>query len=510
MNCNLCQSIRIFFNDELTCPKCNHIPIIDKETSIKIAKQRIKYIRQLWEKEITKIHRDSLIYHLVNQIETTATKFFMNPPILDINKIFSNMLFIKQVMETGNKTGAIKIDHLQKAQNLIELFDGTKQVELDIALIDSENAVYVMNEDVDMGNISDEESLKKFTLVITEDYQKFLQNYEDHNLTSPERIEDRIRPYAEEYTRIFQNRNSSPRNLTRVEFIEINYDVICTLYLAFLRNEVYSKVFEIRKLKDITTDPSRITDFAAKFPIIKGILNGPNYSEFMDKAVQHFRKSKYIIQKSLIFNENNQNIFPLFVRVEIENKDMVLVPHSFTLVMYIFLHAILRYDDFNAETKKRGREFEPKTQKQFETLGYTYYPNIKQIEQHQEKLEIDGIAVKGDTAFVIECKNPRLPPEFESYKAKQIMIEDLKGIVDGIKRKNKNGKIIIKNVPSLPEKIAYVKTNLIILGIQQVSKHKIFGLIITGNVPILSDYKGIKILKLSSISSEELTHITSC
>ena len=178
--------------------------------------------------------------------------------------------------------------------------------------------------------------------------------------------------------------------------------------------------------------------------------------------------------------------------------------------MYIFLHAILFDDIFNEDAKKRGKEFEPKTQKYFENLGYSYYPNIKHIENHQEILEIDGVAVKGDIAFIIECKNSRLLPEFESYKAKQIMVDDLKGIVDGVKRKGNRGKITLKQVPSLPEKIEYVKSNLKKLGLEQVSINKIFGLIITGNVPLLSNYKGIEIRKLDSISSEELTKLIHC
>ena len=130
-----------------------------------------------------------------------------------------------------------------------------------------------------------------------------------------------------EYDEIFQNRNPSARHLTREKFIQINYDTIYTIYLAFLKNEIYSNVFEIRQLKELTTDPSRISDFAAKFPIHKGILNGPNFSEFMSIAKSHFRKSNYVIEKLLIFSETNQNIFPLFVRLIIENKDVVLVPH---------------------------------------------------------------------------------------------------------------------------------------------------------------------------------------
>ena len=73
---------------KLKCPKCSDLKIIDEETSVEIVQKRINHIRRLWKTELDKIHRDSLLLHLLVHRETQARKFFKQPGILDIDSFF--------------------------------------------------------------------------------------------------------------------------------------------------------------------------------------------------------------------------------------------------------------------------------------------------------------------------------------------------------------------------------------------------------------------------------------
>jgi len=92
----------------------------------------------------------------------------------------------------------------------------------------------------------------------------------------------------------------------------------------------------------------------------------------------------------------------------------------------------------------------------------------------------------------------------ESFQAKKNMIEDIKGIIDGKKRTIKNGERVVEQIPSLPEKVEYVKNHLFELGLTCVSPAKIHGIVITNNYPLISNYNGYRIISLSDISSEKL------
>ena len=106
-------------------------------------------------------------------------------------------------------------------------------------------------------------------------------------------------------------------------------------------------------------------------------------------------------------------------------------------------------------------------------------------------LEIDGIATKNKKCYIIECKNPRLPPLVESSEARQIMARDLRGIIDGLKRTTKKGRRIVKKIPSLSDKVEFVKNNFKSIGLPK-NLNSFEGVVITADFPVLDTYKNCK------------------
>lgn len=507
MPCEKCNSQLIFLENKLVCPICNKLKILDRNSALQIADKRRSYIRDLWKKELIKLNRDSLVCHILDNRNTLSWDVFQKPGITDIDGLFSDTLFIKRIFEDGNKNGTIMIDNTNKSKPIIELFNDTKKCETDYYLVESGNATYIYENDFKINLIVDDQVLTNFTFVETEDYEIYIRNFEKNNIVSRNKAKELQQENAEEFKKIMENRQP-PISQTMLEFIERNYDTITSYYLVFLRNEIYSKVFDLRKFERLMSDPRKLMELVKKFESVPYVMNGPNYSEFMKNAIDVFGKSETEIAKSLIFEEDNSDIFPLFIRIKIEGKDIILLSQTFTAIMFILLHAVLsKKEKFDLVAHKRGLDFEKNVQKKFESLGFGYIPNYKDEPVHQT-LEIDGIASKNDLCFVIEAKNPRLFPEVESFKSRENMITDLKGIIDGEKRKIDDGKNSIEQVTSLPKKVEYVKTHLSELGLAKVSADKIFGVVITNNYPLISEYKGCAMVSLSDISNSKLEEIT--
>ncbi len=506
MPCKNCNSKLIFIKNNLICPKCNDIKILDKSLALKIADMRRCHVRELWKNELKKIHRDSLICHILDDRDTLSWDVFQKPGITDIDRLFSDTLFIKRAYEDGNKNGKIKIIDKSESKIIIDLFNDTKKVETDYYLVESENAVIISKKDFDIESITNEQALNEFIFSETEDYEKLIKNLEKNNIVSRKMAEKLQKENAEEFKKIVNEKRSTvSQNVD--EFIERNYDTIVSYYIVFLRNEIYSKTFDLREFKKLTDDPRKLMELVKKFEIKNYTLNGPDYTEFMKFAIEVFGKSEDELVKMLIYDENNSALFPLFVRIKTEDKDLIIISQTFTAIMFILLHAVISKESFDKIAYKRGLDFETKVRDKFVSLGFEYISNHKD-NPDAPTLEIDGIASKYDTCFVIEDKNPRLLPELESFQAREIMINDLKGIIEGKKRTTKKDKRVEEEITSLPEKVEYVKKHLKKLGLTRVSSNKVFGIIVTNNYPLISEHNGYQIISLTDISNKKLDDIS--
>lgn len=195
----------------------------------------------------------------------------------------------------------------------------------------------------------------------------------------------------------------------------------------------------------------------------------------------------------MVSNKAN-NIFPLFIEIKAGSHNQIIISHRFAYVVYTILHAIITKDLFDRETERLSLKFETQDVKdEFEKQGFSYTPNIQ-----DKKLQIDGIAKKEKTCYVVECKSYSFPSLIEEEIRELQKIRDLKGIIDGVKYTTKNKVTIKEEIVSLHEKIKFVEDNKISLGINKVQK--IGGLIIVRDYPPISEYKNIKILSINEIS----------
>jgi hypothetical protein len=203
----------------------------------------------------------------------------------------------------------------------------------------------------------------------------------------------------------------------------------------------------------------------------------------------------------LLFDENNHSIFPIFIRFKSEALGVVVfISHRFSYFIFTLLHIMVKKQLFDAETEKRSIEFEKKIARdEFEKLGYNYIASV--ADKRKVSLEIDGLAIKDERCYVIECKSWRLRPLLESCRWREQTIRDLKGIIEGKKYtfdENTKTKKITKK-PSIIEKISFVKNNLDRWNLTN-KVTQVIGLILLADFSPVSELDGIKIISINQIA----------
>ena len=200
------------------------------------------------------------------------------------------------------------------------------------------------------------------------------------------------------------------------------------------------------------------------------------------------------IERLFVFNDRNQNTFPLFV----ELSDRILVPHRTVYLIFALLHPILHKDLFDSETRRRSKELEAVRAKQaFEGAHFEYSPNL--TDKIRASLEIDGLATAKRLMLVIEVKGWGIGRYFEHKERQEWLVRDLQGIVDGWKYSTIDGKERKKPKVSLLEKIEFVKENMAIWGFDPHDYDSVKGIIVIKDYPPIGEYKGIRIISVEDI-----------
>jgi hypothetical protein len=503
MPCKKCGTVLLNYKDNMTCPPCTGLKMLDSDMSSKISSHRVAYFQKLWKDELSKIERSSLLLHITAHREHLCREFFKKYSLIELGQYFRDTLFLKRAIFLANPNGSVVINDTNQAKSIIELFETITMVETYDLLIKSCYANTIYENEFNVDSLSDKQLLENFTVVHNEKYLSLMKSYKNYGIFSPDEGEKKIKEHEEEFNNLI-GKKSSEQTKTSQEFIKKNYDLVSGLYLSLLRNALYAEVFDVQDYDKIMDEPSTLMKFVnTQFLFDDRGISVCNTNEFLVKCRLWFKKDLKLLRKILLFEDENPHIFPLFVRIKNDKNDFVCISQAFTIFIYILLHAIITKKFFKMETDERARKFEITVQQKFEELGFAYKPNFKDNPKNPT-LEIDGIAVLNETCYVIECKKPRLPPLVEANETRKLMIEDLKGIVDGFKRIQKDGVRTTEPRPSLPSKITYVKSNMGSLGSDMRNVKTIHGLIVTMDYPFIEEYKGIHILSLNELSSEKL------
>lgn len=494
MLCNVCGTEMLYGRDTTICPKCNNLKVLPKDIALSVVKKQVDWFDQAFYQVLKTFHKKRLIVWLLGEREKYATAFFAKPSI-NLETFLAMNALIKRAMKDGNNDGKKEADE-QNTPELISAFSTFIEVRERYHLIDEGFAYYVYTKDFDINNLSLKELMSNFRLLYDEEWQDIVKTFGNNLIMT----ETEAKKYFEEHKEGYEKAKSSPpqpEHLSTEETISRLFPIFQTMWVALAKNDLFAKSFDLAYLKTANISPNKLLDVLKAFKRQAGLINMCSDEEFKNiikKTFSGFRVQS--IYKNIVFSEENQEVFPIFVKLD---GDMFTSP-LFTTLLSLYYYPVFYKDFFATETAKRGKEFEDKEiPDKFKSLSYKVHPPFQ--DKKNATLEIDGLAWKDERLYVIESKIWDAKPYFEHKKIHLHRERDLKGIVDGKKYTTKDGKLIEEDIPSLTEKIEFVKNNLAKLCPEHANIKQITGVIIMKSRHYLKEYNGVKIIAYDEIES---------
>jgi hypothetical protein len=506
MPCEICGHFIILYENDPMCPKCKRLTLLEQEKAIKVATRLVKLFTEIFTDELRGWERDTLLGNLVNGRELVARAYYEKFSAFQAGRLSAYTMLIKRVAKFSDYRGTVPKTK-EEVDKLVDKFESVREFESILLNIKSgyKNILYLRNFDEDKFTI--DEATATFRVVANESYLDLERTFAKHDIFSAENAEKKIKEYEKDYTPPEQ-----PIEVVFIppdEFIAKHYDILNQIFVLFHRDRASAECFNLEYLDDILNEPRDLVEFiSSNFQLHEGkIITVCPTQDFIRRASEFFKVTKSEAKKKFVFDVNNKSIFPLFVRYRVEGLgDVICISKDFSSFIYTILHAIILKEMFDNETIRKSKEFEnEKVKIKFEQIGYMYIKTI--TDKKKATIEIDGLAIKNQTCFVIECKGWRFPRLIDEPETREHIIRDLKGIVTGEKEhSHKNGKIKTKTMPSILKKVDYVKNSINDLAkkyqFDSSNVKEIKPLVVTIDYPPISEYAGVKMISIDDISSE--------
>jgi hypothetical protein len=500
MPCKTCGHSLLVYDNEYICPKCKQLALLDSITAITVSRKIVDHLSTVFDDELTKYNTQILLGNLAAHREYYSRQYFLEYRTLDLGKLFAYTFLLKRACRFRNTAGKIPTTK-EDISTLVDTVEKLIDMEVEHLKLKSGYNTMLYLEKFDENKLRVDQLLNNFRIVENEKYLIVRKTFANHDIFTDKEAEGRLEQYKNEgHSNIGDQQQS--KTFTPEQFVSTNYGILNSMYVGLLRNQVHSETFDLRSYAEIFDDPGRLMEFVNTFRFEGGNTHTTSPTEvFILRAQTFFKISREKVNKILLFDEDNSSIFPLFVRFKSQTLgDVVIISHRFSYFIYTILHAILRRDLFGAETEKRSKTFEKERVKnEFERLDYTYLTNV--VDKRKSTLEIDGIALKNDRCYVVECKGWRLPHLVDELDKKNQTIRDLIGIIKGEKYSiSRNGRMTMKKVRSLLDKMQFVNDNLSLRDLKRSQIKTVDGLIVLIDYSPIPEYEGIKIISVDQIS----------
>ncbi|MFC2142949.1 hypothetical protein ACFLQN_00960 [Candidatus Aenigmatarchaeota archaeon] len=498
MPCKKCKLPLYILDDQEVCVKCENINFLPKEEAELISDFKVRKINLLFSRYISRINKYKLIVHLMGYREKIASDFFQVIPKIDIYNMLASNILIKRVMKDGNPEGSQDLGI--PVEKFVETFSNLIKIAEENVYISEGIATYKFDRHVPFVNLASSDISKNYKIIYREEWKYIVKSYETELIMNKGSAKKYLRKHKAEYDKALKTKPTVIK-YSKENFIEMAFPAINTLNASFQKNVIFSKIFNFDYLKKSGLALDHIMDILGFFPLT-GNSKLAIVSEIDDfyKRVSMSGIDLEKVKNNLLMGDENHNIFPYFVKVCVDDKEMVIITPNFYRILFIFLHAIIHKDILNNIRSKKGKLFENHAvKKEFEENGFEYIPNI-QDNPKKPSLEIDGVAYNDDVVYVCEVKNWKIKPFFEQLRVHNHILRDLKGVVEGKEYTTKDGVLIAKKRPSLLKKIEYIKNNMKKHEIK-CKDQRIEGLVITSLNPLMKDYKDVKFISIDEIKN---------
>jgi len=454
----------------------------------------MKIINDMFTRYFLKFSKKGLIAHVVWARERFARSFFDEYQGFEIPRFLALNLLIKRLMLSSEQSYKNEIEANDTlVDEMIKLFSKFILVYNDHLLLRNGFFNMIYKTPYTFENLTAQQLFSNFTLVPNESYKPLLLTIENNNILTKTKCEAKINEHKKEFEEISSLKtDDSKKEQTPEEFIETLYPTINQFYCCLLKNSFYARVFDFKNSGFTLLSPKQLMNFVNGFQRVKGYQTATKRKDFLKGIKLHCDCTEQELERYFIFDENNKHIFPLFVEID----DYVFISHATSFFIHMFLMSIYHKDLFDRETEKQSKKLEQdETKNEFKKAGFRYIHNII----WKNHLQIDGLAIKNNIAYVIECKEWGFRPLYEHDNIQLELERDLKGIVDGNKYSTIDGTLKIEPKVSLLTKIEYVRINHSKWGLTKPFTLK--GLIIMRDYPPISSYRNVKIISINEIKT---------
>ncbi|MEN7982115.1 MAG: hypothetical protein ABFQ65_01565 [Nanoarchaeota archaeon] len=488
MVCQKCGTRQILGSEDIICPKCESMIFLPKALAIKVAQKQIDWFDNGFKQVLGRFDKRRLLVWLFGIREKMATDFFKRIPSIELRQFLSVNVLIKRVMEDYDLPGNEEAND-KNTPELIDLFSVYILVSENKYLIEEDFGHYIAKEKFNLENIDKDSLMSNFKFIINEDYVPILESFEDNLIMKKESAEKFIEIHKEGYKEN-QKLKPNPVNRTPEETINMLFPTLQSLFGGLTKNRLYADTFNLEYLKKAGISPEFILNFIKKFEQQSGLMTQTNAKQFKRVIRTKFRDlDKNVIYNNLVMTPENREVFPFFINVD----NHLLISHNFIRQMGLFYYPFFYTEFFSKAIEKRSNDFEKiHVPEKLSEIGFKVIPDYS--DKKNASLQIDQIAWKDGTLYVIETKVWDLKPYFEHRRVHGHRERDLKGVVDGKKYSYIDGKERIEDIPSLLEKIRHVEENLSDICEDYSQIKEVKGIVITKSHPTIKNYKDVRFI----------------
>jgi len=488
MSCESCGVPLIIIDEDLICPACSGIKILDKDTALKVITKQIDWFDREFEVALNAFDRRRLMVWLFGYREKMSSAFFEKPAI-KLSEFLSVNVLIRKVLLSAISGRDQAND--ENTPQLISLYGDHIKLCEEKSLIEENFGEYSFKKEFDIDNISIESLMSNFKFHFSEEYLPIFESFKDNLIFNSKHATQYLEKFHEEYDAAKGSR-TLPKKITPKETIHLLFPFIRSFFWALTKNKLYAQVFDLEKISAEDVSPEQLLKLINSFTQKPGLISMVPIAQF-NHAVIYSTLDLAVIQRTLVVSLNKSSDFCFFLEIE----GQVLVSPNFIRLVAL-LHYPFHYKQFlKEEIDSRSIDFEQNTiPERLRQLGFVdgkpvLVPSL---------LQIDRIAWKGKRLLVIEVKQWDIRPYFEHRRVHVDRERELKGVVDGIRFSHIDGAERQKNVPSLLQKIKYVQDNISTLCADYQKIERVEGVVITKSCPPLSEYKGVKFVGLPKIN----------
>jgi hypothetical protein len=128
MPCSKCGETLIVIDKDELCPKCRRLSVLDATSAVKVATRLVSLATKIFNEELKKWERDTLLGNLAATRELYSRQFFRKHSILNVGRLTELTLLIKRASQFASFSGKTPLQAAE-VEKLVDTFHDLKQFE---------------------------------------------------------------------------------------------------------------------------------------------------------------------------------------------------------------------------------------------------------------------------------------------------------------------------------------------------------------------------------------------